>query len=61
MKTNNTIEDEIDAIRDKICEEIKDMTPSEINEYFNRETEKTIKKYGLKTVKFVQSIPIRNP
>jgi hypothetical protein len=50
MKTKNTIEDDLDAIRDKIYERIKDMSPTEEVEYFNRVTEPIIKKYGLKTV-----------
>jgi hypothetical protein len=54
MKTKNTIEDDLDTIRDQICDEIKDMFPSEINEYFHRETAETIKKYGLRVAKPVQ-------
>jgi hypothetical protein len=52
--SKNTIEDDLDAIRDQICEEIKTMSPSEINEYFRKETEETIKKYGLRLVKSAQ-------
>jgi hypothetical protein len=39
-----------------ICrpEEIKDMSPAEEVEYFRRETEETIKKYGLRLVKSAQ-------
>jgi hypothetical protein len=51
MKTKNTIEDNLDVIRDQICEEIKDMSPSEINEYFHKETADVVEKYGLRVVK----------
>jgi hypothetical protein len=54
MKTKNTIEEDLDIIRDQICEEIKNMSPSKINEYFRKETEETIKKYGLRLVKSAQ-------
>jgi hypothetical protein len=54
MKTKNTIEDDLDVIRDQICEEIKDMSPSEISEYFHKETADVIEKYGLRVVKSVQ-------
>jgi hypothetical protein len=58
MKTKNTIEDDLDAIRDKIYEEIKDMSPAEEVEYFKRETEETIKKYGLRLVKSAQETAV---
>jgi hypothetical protein len=51
MKTKNTIEDDLDAIRDKIYEEIKDMSPAEEVGCFNRVTEPIIKKYGLRVLK----------
>ncbi|MDR0868464.1 MAG: hypothetical protein LBP75_08355 [Planctomycetota bacterium] len=44
----NPVEDEIDAIRDKIYENIKDMTPDERTAYFRRRTEPVIKQYHLK-------------
>jgi hypothetical protein len=50
-KTNNPIEDEIDAIRDQIYEEIKDMSPAEETEYFRRETEAVIKQYSFRVAK----------
>jgi hypothetical protein len=50
-KMSNTIEDEIDAIRDQIYEVIKGMSPSEETEYFRRETEAVIKQYGFRTEK----------
>ena len=51
MKWTTDIEDEIDAIRDKIYEEIKDMTPSEETAYFNAIAEKARKKYNFRVVK----------
>jgi hypothetical protein len=54
MKTKNTIEDDLDAIRDQICEEIKGMSPSEITDYFRKGTADAIKKYGLRLVKSAQ-------
>jgi hypothetical protein len=54
MKTKNTIEDDLDAIRDQICEEIKDMSPSEVSEYFHKETADVIKKHAFRLVKSAQ-------
>jgi hypothetical protein len=51
MKSKNTIENEIDAIRDAICEETKGMSPAEFNEYIRRETAPIIKQYHLRVVK----------
>ncbi len=39
---------EIHEIRESIYEDIKHMTPKEQTEYFHREAEEAIKKYGLK-------------
>jgi len=50
MKTPNTIEDEIDQIRLKMTEEMKDMTPQERADYMNRFGEAAAKKYGFKYV-----------
>jgi hypothetical protein len=50
-KTSNPIEDEIDAIRDQIYEEIKGMSPAEETEYFRRETEAVIKRYSFRVAK----------
>jgi hypothetical protein len=52
MKLTSDIEDEIDAIRDKIYEEIKDMTTSEETAYFNAIAEEARKK-GFRVVKSV--------
>ena len=51
MKLTTDIEDQIDAIRDKIYEEIKDMTPSEETAYFNAIAEEARKKYNFRVVK----------
>jgi len=50
MKTPNTIERDINRIRLKIYEETKDMTPAQRVDYYRRNTEPVIKKYGLKLV-----------
>ena len=49
-----TFEDELDAIRLAIYEEIKDMTPEEQVAYFNAQAEPIIKEYGLRTVNLEQ-------
>ena len=48
MRKPDTILDEIHEIRRQIYEIIKDMTHEEIIEYYRRETEDIIKKYGMK-------------
>jgi len=58
MKKLNMIEAELDAIRDKIYEEIKDMTPEEETAYFQRETADAIRQYGLRLVKSAPSAPV---
>jgi len=50
MKTTNTIEREINATRIKIYERTKDMTPRQLTEYYQKNTEDIIKKYGIKVV-----------
>jgi hypothetical protein len=42
------VEEEVDAIRDRIWEETKDMTPAEFNEYIERKTAPVIKEFGIK-------------
>lgn len=44
-----TFEDELDAIRLKIYEDIKGMTPEEHCEYFRRKTASAIKEFNIKT------------
>lgn len=50
MKTPNTIEDEIDRIREKIHEEEKGMTPAQRVERVNRSAEAAFKRMGYKLV-----------
>ena len=50
MKTGNPIEQEINQIRLAIYEKIKNMTPSQITEYYRRSGEATAKKYGFKII-----------
>ena len=50
MKKPNTIEQEINQIRLRIYEEIKDMTTEERIEHANRIGEAAVKKYGFKRV-----------
>jgi len=51
MKLTTDIEDQIDAIRDEIYEEIKDMTSSEETAYFNAIAEEARKKYNFRVIK----------
>jgi hypothetical protein len=52
MKLTTPIDDEIDRIRLEIYEEIKDLSQSEIIEFFRKATAPIIKKYGLKVVTY---------
>ena len=45
-----TFEDELDAIRLEIYEEIKDMTPEEETAYIKAQTESIHEKYGIRPV-----------
>ena len=49
-----TFEDELDAIRLAIYEEIKDMTREERVAYFNSQAEPIIKEFGMQTVNLNQ-------
>ena len=51
MRLTTDIEDAVDAIRDKIYEEIKDMTSSERTAYFNAVAEEARGKFGSLVVK----------
>jgi hypothetical protein len=51
MKLTTDIEDQIDAIRDKIYEEIKDMKPVEETAYFNVLAEEAKTKYNFRVIK----------
>ena len=62
MKLTTDIEDQIDAIRDKIYEEIKDMTSSEETAYFNALANEARQKYNFHVIKSAKSvcyIPVR--
>jgi hypothetical protein len=50
MKNQNTIEDEIDAIRIALYEETKHMTVKELNAYIKKETAPINEKYGFKPI-----------
>ena len=56
LKLTTDIEDRIDAIRDQIYEEIKEMTSGERTAYFNAIAEEARKKYNFR---FLKSIPSR--
>jgi vacuolar-type H+-ATPase subunit E/Vma4 len=47
LKLTTDIEDNVDAIRDAIYEEIKDMTSEERTAYYNAIAEEARKKYNL--------------
>ena len=49
MRLTSDIEDEVDAIRDQIYEEIKDMTTSERTAYFNAKVEEA-RKRGIRVI-----------
>ena len=55
MKVNNDFEQEVNEIRLAIHEETKNMNPTELNEYYRKNTEDTIKKYGFKTVAHIKA------
>ena len=48
MKTPNTIEDEIDAIRLAIYKKIKGMTTPQVTEYYRKSGEAVAKEFGFK-------------
>jgi len=48
MRTEDTILDEIHEIRRQIYEEIKNMTPEEVSEYYRKATRPIIEEYGMK-------------
>jgi len=51
MKAISPIEQEVNQIRLEIYEKTKDMTPTQITDYYKQSTEATIQKYGFKVVK----------
>ena len=56
MKLTTDIEDEIDAIRDRIYEKIKDMTVSEEIAYFNAIAVKAKEEHGFCVIKSVRDM-----
>jgi len=55
-RTDTTIEDEVDAIRLQIYEEIKDMTPEEWVAYSIAQAEPIMKQYNMKWAS-LESLP----
>lgn len=49
MKSKNTIEDELNAIRVKLYEQTKDMLPEERVAFIRKQVDPTIKEFGLRT------------
>ena len=50
MMNNNSVEDELDAIRIRHYEQTKDMTREERVAYVNSRAEQILKPYGIKPV-----------
>ena len=50
MRRTDTFKEELDEIRVKLYEEIKDMTPEEHVAYIKALTAPILKEYGLRTV-----------
>ena len=50
MKTVSKIEQEVNQIRLAIYEKTKDMTPSQLTEYYRKSGEATAQKYGFKII-----------
>ena len=53
------LEDELDAIRLSLYEEIKDMTPEEEVTYIKAETEPIMRQFGLKRSTLTPVIPYK--
>jgi len=49
-----TIEDEVDEIRLRIYEKIKDMTPQETTEYYRKSGEASAERYGFRIYRSVE-------
>ncbi len=50
MKNMKTIEQEINQIRLSIYEKTKDMTPTQLTNYYKKNTNAIIKKYGFRVI-----------
>ena len=59
MKAISRIEQEVNQIRLQIHEKTKDMTPSQITEYYRKSGEATAKKYGFKIVESAMDTPTK--
>jgi hypothetical protein len=59
MKKNNTIEDELDAIRIELYEATKGMTTSERNEYLRQQVKPVCEKFGLKPIARAPQRPLK--
>jgi hypothetical protein len=57
MTKNNTIEDELDAIRLALYEETKHMVPSEKVAYLRQQAQEINDKYGFKHIARATQIP----
>ncbi|MDR1979087.1 MAG: hypothetical protein LBQ42_10185 [Synergistaceae bacterium] len=55
MMEHKTFEDELDAIRLAIYEEIKDMTPEEEIAYLKSRSDTVLREYGLRTVNQIKA------
>ena len=56
METIRKVEQEINQIRLAIHEKTKDMTPSQLTEYYRKSGEATAQKYGFKIVASAQEV-----
>ena len=54
MKTANIIEQEVDQIRLRIYEKTKNMTSSQLTEYYKKSGEVSAKKYGFKIIASIE-------
>ena len=56
MKTIKKVEQEVNQIRLQIYEKTKDMTPSQITEYYRKSGEASAQKYGFKIIENANSM-----
>jgi hypothetical protein len=59
MKKTNDIEAEIDAIRDALYLETKDMTPAEHIKFINDRAREVMREFGIPESLLVSSVPNR--
>jgi hypothetical protein len=50
MRASSIIEQEVDQIRLRIYEKTKNMTPSQLTEYYKKSGEVSAEKYGFKII-----------